>query len=194
MVIQILRASRGSDEHGASQTILPAEGGGPLLPAIITEAGPNAAERFIEFFTANIRNAHTRRAYARAALRFLGYCESRGVTALKDIRPVLVAAYIEERGKESQPQSVKQELAAVRMLFDFLVVGQVVPMNPSASVRGPKYSTKKGKTPVLARDDARRLLGSIPTTYIYNPSCYPVRLKASTVSRIFNSKPRGVTA
>jgi integrase len=151
----------------AGELVSPAEGGNLMLPAIITEAGPNAAERFVEFFTANIRNAHTRRAYARAALRFLSYCESKSVSNLGAIRPVLVAAYIEERGKDSQAQSVKQELAAVRMLFDWLVIGQVVPMNPASAVRGPRYSTKKGKTPVLARDDARRLLTSIPIIHTY---------------------------
>lgn len=135
-----------------------------VLPALITEAGPNATERFVEFFTANIRNVHTRRAYARAAVSFLCYCETRSVKSLRDIRPVLVAAYIEQH--PGAPQTVKQELAAIRMLFDWLVIGQVVPMNPASSVRGPRYSTKKGKTPVLARDDARRLLQSIDTSHI----------------------------
>jgi hypothetical protein len=31
------------------------------------------------------------------------------------------------------------------MLFDWLVVGEVLPMNPAASVRGPKYVTKGGE-------------------------------------------------
>jgi site-specific recombinase XerD len=58
---------------------------------------------------------------------------------------------------------VKQHLAAIRMLFDFLVTGQVVPLNPTASVRGPKYVAKKGKTPILSPDEARHLLDSIET-------------------------------
>lgn len=49
------------------------------------------------------------------------------------------------------------------MLFDWLVTGQVIAMNPASSVRGPRYSTKKGKTPVLAADEARTLLDSIDT-------------------------------
>ena len=69
--------------------------------------------------------------------------------------------------KELQQQygapGVKQQLAAVRMLFDWLVTGQIVPMNPAAAVRGPKYIVKTGKTPVLEGAEWRKLLDSIPT-------------------------------
>ena len=41
--------------------------------------------------------------------------------------------------------SVKVQLAAIRMLFDWLVLGQIVPTNPASVVRGPKHSIKKGK-------------------------------------------------
>jgi site-specific recombinase XerD len=58
---------------------------------------------------------------------------------------------------------VKQQLAAVRMLFDWLVTGQVMPMNPAAAVRGPKHVVKTGKTPVLDGTEWRKLLDSIPT-------------------------------
>jgi site-specific recombinase XerC len=57
--------------------------------------------------------------------------------------------------------TVKQHLAAIRMLFDWLVVGQVLAVNPAAAVRGPKYVIKKGKTPVLTPEEARLLLDSI---------------------------------
>lgn len=136
-----------------------------MLPAIIADAGPGAAERFLEFFTANIRNINTRRAYVHAVRLFLAWCEGRGA-GLKDIRPIIVAAYIEKLTNERAPQTVKQHLAAIRMLFDWLVTGQIVPMNPAASVRGPRYSTKEGKTPVLNQEDARRLLNSIDTRHV----------------------------
>ena len=58
---------------------------------------------------------------------------------------------------------MKQQLAAVRMLFDWLVIGQVVPMNPAAAVRGPKHVVKTGKTPVLNAAEWRKLIDSIPT-------------------------------
>jgi len=59
------------------------------------------------------------------------------------------------------PPSVKQHLAAIRMLFDWLVVRQVVAINPAAAVRGPRHVVKKGKTPVLEANEARTLLDSI---------------------------------
>jgi integrase/recombinase XerD len=76
------------------------------------------------------------------------------------VRPFHVAAWIEDF-PGSKP-TVKQKLAAVRMLYDFLVVRQITPSNPAHSVRGPKYVVKKGKTPVWSREDAKALLDSIP--------------------------------
>ena len=70
----------------------------------------------------------------------------------------IVAAYAKELKEIRHPQTVKQHLAALRMLFDNLVIGQVIPNNPAASVRGPKYSTKKGNTPVLTEDETRTLI------------------------------------
>src|SRR5271170_7195187 len=62
--------------------------------------------------------------------------------------------------------TVKQHLAAIKMLFDGLVVGQVVAINPAHSVRGPKHVVKRGKTPVLTADQARELLDSIDVSTI----------------------------
>src|SRR5262249_12498676 len=112
-----------------------------------------AAKRFIEYFAANIRNPNTRRAYFRAVLAFSTWCEAQNFTEIVDIEPLHVAAYIEQLGQRLAKPSVKQHLAAIRMLFDWLVVGQVVATNPAAPVRGPKYTVKKGKTPVLAQDE-----------------------------------------
>lgn len=120
-----------------------------------------AARRFVEYFAANIRNPNTRRAYFRAVLQFSGWCEAQNFTELLDIEPLHVAAYIEQLGQRLAKPSVKQHLAAIRMLFDWLVVGQVVASNPAAPVRGPKYTVKKGKTPVLTQEEARTLLDSI---------------------------------
>lgn len=135
------------------------------LPALITREGQKATRRFLEFFTANIRNKNTRLSYARAVGAFLAWCDERRQT-LHTIEPIIVAAYIEELAKTRAPQTVKQNLAAIRMLFDWLVIGQVVPFNPAASVRGPRYSIKKGKTPVLSAEDARKLLDSINTSHV----------------------------
>lgn len=135
------------------------EAGGLVLPAQIAAAGEHASRRFLEFFTANIRNPNTRAAYFRAVAQFLGWCEDRGIYSLEKIEPMIVAAYVESH-KGSKP-TVKQHLAAIRMLFDWLVVGQVLQWNPASSVRGPKHVVKRGRTPVLKADEARELLDSI---------------------------------
>jgi hypothetical protein len=114
-----------------------------VVPALIADLGDEAAWRYVEFFTANIRNPHTRRAYARACARFFAWCEQRGLTPAA-IRPHDVATYIEQLQDVVSAPSVKQQLAAIRMLFDWLVTGQVVPTNPAAPVRGPKHVVKTG--------------------------------------------------
>ncbi len=139
--------------------------GGVVLPALFAPDAPTA-RRVLEFFTANIRNPHTRRAYAKAAAAFAAWCEARGLAQLRDVQPVHVAGYVEElQGRVSAP-TVKLQLAALRMLFDWLVVGQAMPTNPATSVRGPRHSVKKGKTPVLTADEARDLLESINTSSV----------------------------
>jgi site-specific recombinase XerD len=136
-------------------------------PAILATAGEEAITRFVEYFTAQIRNKHTRRAYLRNALGFLRWCESRGVNSLMQVRPITVAAYIESLQLTHSKPTVKQHLATVRMLFDWLVTGQVVPVNPAHAVRGPKHVVKKGKTPVLTAEETRTLFESIePKTVV----------------------------
>jgi site-specific recombinase XerD len=131
---------------------------GVALPAIIAGAGKGARKRFLEFFTVNIRNPNTRAAYGRAAATFLRWCDVRGIGALDQVEPVHVAEYIEGLGKRMKPPSVKQHLACIRMLFDWLVTGQVMPSNPAHSVRGPRHSVSKGVTPVLSSEEATALL------------------------------------
>lgn len=133
-----------------------------FLPTAIHAGGEPACRRFLEFFTANIRNANTRKAYAQAAGDFMAWCADRGVTALPAIQPVHVAMWVEELGRSHSVPTVKLRLAAIRHLFDWMVTGQIMPTNPAHSVRGPAYSTKKGKTPVLTPQEARQLLDSIP--------------------------------
>lgn len=137
-----------------------------LEPAAIAAAGNHASRRFFEFFTANIRNANTRAAYYRAATNFFDWCEERGLRELRQVEPMVIAAYVEQLGQTHKAPTVKQHLAAVRMLFDWLVVGQVLPFNPASSVRGPKHVVKKGKTPVLDAEQARELLDSIDTSHV----------------------------
>jgi integrase/recombinase XerD len=129
------------------------------LPPVIVRAGEAAAWRFVEFFTATIRNRNTRAAYAQAVTQFFAWCDKHRVRTLQEINPVVIGVYIETH--PAAAPTVKQHLAAIRMLFDFLVTGQIVPMNPASSVRGPQHVVRRGKTPVLKADQARTLLDSI---------------------------------
>lgn len=133
------------------------------LPNVVVEAGEKTARRFVEFFTATIRNKNTRTAYAHAVTSFLTWCEERHLP-LAGIDSLAVSTYIEILTNERSAPTVKQHLAAIRMCFDWLVSGGMLPVNPSWSVRGPKHVVKKGKTPVLTAKQARELLDSIQLT------------------------------
>ena len=133
------------------------------LPATVRRAGPQAAERVVEFFTAQIRNPQTRAAYGAAVRRFFAWCDARGLD-LDQISPIAVATYIDEMQRMYRAPTIKQHLAAIRRLFDWLVIGQVVPANPATSVRGPTHVVRTGKTPVLQPAEARLLLDTIDTS------------------------------
>jgi site-specific recombinase XerC len=135
-----------------------------LRPAPLFAPTRKAARRFLEFFTAQIKNAHTRRAYMNATRRFADWCASKEIHELAQVEPFHVAAFVHDLQDELSPPSVKQHLAAIRMLFDWLVTGHVIEANPAHSVRGPRYTVKKGKTPVLTPEEAHALLESIPVT------------------------------
>ncbi len=137
-----------------------------VVPRIVADAGQDAARRFVEFFTATIRNPNTREAYARAVRNFLDWCEVRGLVHLDQIGPIVVATYVERLQAAKSAPTVKLHLAAVRMLFDWLVTGQVLRVNPAGSVRGPRHVVKKGKCPVLTAKQCRELLDSIDTSRI----------------------------
>ena len=138
---------------------------GVAVPALIRDAGADTIRRFVEFFTANIRNPNTRSAYMRAVRRFCNWAESHKLL-LSQIEPVIVAAYVEELQRQYSDLTVKQHLAALRMLFDYLVTGGILRVNPAAAVKGPKVVISKGKTPILSAAEARALLDSIDTTTI----------------------------
>jgi site-specific recombinase XerD len=136
-----------------------------VCPTLIAAAGDRARLRFLEFFASNIRNRHTRRAYIRAVTEFLDWCAiAAAVSSVVDVEPLHVAAWIEGKTRQRSAPSVKQHLAAIRHLFDWLVTGQIVAVNPASSVRGPSHVVKSGKTPVLDAAEARHLLASIDAT------------------------------
>jgi site-specific recombinase XerD len=135
-----------------------------VVPRVIAGAGDAAARRFLEFFAATIRNKNTRMVYYRAAELLFAWCDRHRIGELADIEPLHVAAYIEKLQETMAKPTVKQDLTAIRMLFDWLVTGQVVATNPAHSVHGPKHVVKRGKTTVLTAEQARELLYSIPLT------------------------------
>ena len=115
------------------------------VPALYAPTA-QAAKRFIEYFAANIRNPNTRRAYFHAVLEFSSWCEAQNFTQILDIEPLHVAAYIEQLTARLAKPSVKQ--------------------HPAARSGGPKYTVRKGKTPVLAQEEARELLDAIDTSTV----------------------------
>ena len=137
-----------------------------VVPAIVADAGDHAARRFLEFVAGTVRNRNTRTAYLHAVRRFFAWCEHHRISQLADIEPLHVAAYVEALGKDFEKPTVKQHLAAIRMMFDWLVTGQIVVTNPAHAVRGPKHVIKTGKTTVLDAEQARLLLDSIDTSTV----------------------------
>jgi site-specific recombinase XerD len=133
------------------------------LPSIFT-AQPQARKRLRDFFSSHIRNKNTRRAYLEAVRQFSAFCAEHGIVDLAQVEPVHVAAFVEDQLRQCSKPTVKQRLAALRMLFDWMVVGQVLSTNPAHAVRGPKHTQRKGKTPVLNVDEARALIDAIDTT------------------------------
>src|SRR5207244_4019265 len=148
-------------DNGLGKENLPAIIGEMMIvPAFFADGGERAGFAFIDFFTAQIRNRNTRAAYAVAVRSFFDWCDAKGLT-LATLRTHHVATYIELLGKRYSAPTTKQHLAAIRMLFDWLVVRQVVESNPAAAVRGQRHVVKKGKTPILEADEARQLIDSI---------------------------------
>lgn len=133
------------------------------LPTLIGNGGPKLKKRFLEFFGASIRNPNTRAAYLKACAAFFAFLDENEVEAIEDIEPLHVAGWLE--GLQADGRSVstqKQYMAAVRMLLDFLVTGGLIASNPALSVRAPRQSVTKGKTPTLTADECGALLRAIP--------------------------------
>lgn len=133
------------------------------LPELVAQSGARAAEASFEFFTARIPNEHTRDAYTRAFHRFAAWCTAETPPLrLDSISPPAIAAYLGElEAAGLSVASRKLHLAALRHWLDWLCQRGVLPFNPAASVRGPKLVVREGKTPVLEREQARRLFDSI---------------------------------
>src|SRR6202521_2295886 len=130
-------------------------------PILIERAGPSTRKKFFEFFTVPIRNANTRAAYYRAIQQFLAWAERAGYQDLEDIEPITVAAYIEILQRRAAPPTVKQHMAAIRMLFSWLTEKGVLAMNPAREVKTERFSRTEGKTPAFVEGEVQTLLGAV---------------------------------
>lgn len=155
-----------SDAHSSALAALPSAFvlGQPAvsvaLPATITEAGERAAFHTLEFFTARLPNPNTRAAYARAVAEFSQWCDARRIP-LPALSSPIVAAYFQELGERLSPSSANLHLSGIRQWLEWLMRAGVLPSNPARAVRGARLSRQEGKTPVLDREQARRLFGAL---------------------------------
>jgi site-specific recombinase XerD len=137
-----------------------------VVPATVAEAGEPAAQCFQQFFASVVGNTNTRAAYLHAITRFFSWCDQQKRVRLAEIQPRHIAAYIAVLSKHVQKPTVRQHLAAVRMLFDSLVTWRVIPENPARAVSGPKHISRGGKTTVLDLRQARKFLDDIDASSI----------------------------
>src|ERR1700751_5337017 len=132
------------------------------VPALVADVGPEATKRFFEFFTVPIRNKNTRTAYYHAIRRFLDWCDRCGFRHLEDIEPITVAAYIEQH--TGSPATIKQHMAAIRMMFSWLTEKGILAMNPAREVKTERFSRTEGKTPAFVEGEVQRLLNAVATS------------------------------
>src|SRR5467141_1578066 len=130
-------------------------------PILIERASPSTRKRFFEFFTVPIRNANTRAAYYRAIQQFLAWCERAGYEHLEDIEPITVAAYIEMLQRQAAAPTVKQHMAAIRMMFSWLTEKGVLAMNSAREVKTERFSRTEGKTPAFVEGEVQKLLNAV---------------------------------
>ena len=145
----------------AEFTIVTRSSSSAWIPELIAAAGPEVTETYIDFFTSTIRNRNTRAAYARACWQFFNWCAAHGLE-LTSVRPFHVAAWIEDF-PGSKP-TIKQKLAAVRMLYDFLVVRQITHRIRHIPFAGLSMLLRKAKRPSGVAKTPRRCWIQFPRT------------------------------
>lgn len=135
------------------------------LPNVIQRAGPGAIERTREFFAFEVQSHNTRQAYFHATAQFFYWCNERGLD-LEEITPTAIAAYARELDKKYAESTVKQHLAAIRRLFEYLAEGGLLPTNPAAEVHRPRRVVRKSQSQPLSHQQVRDLLESIDISSI----------------------------
>ena len=131
------------------------------LPPSLHRAGPRARFAAEEFFGAQVRNPHTRRAYGRWVGRFLAACDAAGVE-LVAVTPGRAGRWIDTL--PVGPLAKNQALTALRRFCDGLVTRHVIALNPFLSVRFQKYQAVEGRTPEITRGQIQQLFRAIDST------------------------------
>lgn len=134
----------------------------PSLPHSVALHGAQGKFAWEEYFSAHIRNTHTRAAYLRAVKAFLAWIEPIE-PRLASITPGMVGHYFDQLDALSAP-SKKLHMSAIRGFFNVLVVRHLILLNPALSVKTERFSVLEGKTPEISVDQARKLLRSIDVT------------------------------
>ena len=94
------------------------------------------------------------------------WCQAKGMATISEVKPVHVAAYIEQLEGKMKVSSVREHPACIRMLFDWPVTGQIVPSSPAHSMRGPRHSIRKGSTTVMSSQETTDFLETIDTSHL----------------------------
>ena len=146
-----------------SLSLVPASSRITEPPAIIKQAGSAAQFAWDEFVFGHLRNPHTRAAYSHAIQRFLDWSHRQGIDLVR-ITPRNVGEYLDSQALATVTK--KLHLAAIRRMFDFLVMRHAVVLNPAATVRTERHQVVEGKTPEIGVESARRLLASLDTSHV----------------------------
>ena len=149
------------------RTAIAAPSASPVVPAIVAAAGEKAARRYLEFFAVTIENANTREAYYRACRRFFAWCDAQGLDGAGRDRADACRGLHQSDGRrisKSRPSSSTSPRSACCSTGSSSARSSRI--NPAHSVRGPKHVVKRGKTPVLTADEARKLLDSIDVSTV----------------------------
>jgi integrase len=130
-------------------------------PILIERAGPSTRKKFFEFFYGpDPQRAHQSRLLP-GNPTVLGLGGARRLSGAEDIEPITVAAYIETLQRQAAPPTVKQHMAAIRMLFSWLTEKGVLAMNPARESQDREIFAAEGKTPAFVEGEVQRLLDAV---------------------------------
>ena len=134
-----------------------------LLEGTSESTRAKTAETFLELLGARVRNPNTRSAYRVAWRSFLAFCSARQLE-LENVKAYHVGAWLDQHPGSRSTQ--RQHLAAVRLLFDSLMMRGVVEYNPAARARPPRLVRESSHTPVFEEAEIVAFLDSISLEFV----------------------------